>query len=362
MLQSGQMSVFKLKDLMFSKILKFFSSDMAIDLGTANTLVYVRGKGIVLNEPSVVAVSEQNGKKQVFAVGEEAKMMVGRTPGSIQAIRPLKEGVIADFGITEEMIKHFIRKVHNRKKFLSPSMVICVPSGATTVERRAIQDSAENAGAGQVYLIEEPMAAAIGAGLPVTDPRGSMVVDIGGGTTEVAILSLGGIVYAKSVRVGGDTFDASIINYIRQKYNLLVGESTAENIKKAIGAACPPDNEEEALRINIRGRDLLYGIPKEIEITETQVSESLTDPVGTIINAVKNALENTDPELAADIVETGIVLTGGGALLRNLNRVLSEATGLVVKIADCPLDCVALGTGQALEQMDIMKNILKKVD
>ena len=242
---------------MFGKILKYFSSDMAIDLGTANTLVYVRGKGIVLNEPSVVAVSEVNGKKKVFAVGEEAKLMVGRTPGTIQAIRPLKEGVIADFGITEEMIKHFIRKVHNRKKFLSPSVVICVPSGATTVERRAIQDSAENAGAGQVYLIEEPMAAAIGAGLPVTDAKGSMVVDIGGGTTEVAILSLGGIVYAKSVRIGGDTFDSSIINYIRQKYNLLIGESTAENIKKAIGAACAPDKEEDAMRINVRGRDFV---------------------------------------------------------------------------------------------------------
>ena len=344
---------------MFRKILNLFSSDIAIDLGTANTLVYVRGKGIVLNEPSVVAVLNQDGKKKILAVGEEAKMMVGRTPGSIQAIRPLKEGVIADFGITEEMIKHFIHKVHKRKRFLSPSVVICVPSGATTVERRAIQESAENAGAGNVYLIEESMAAAIGAGLPVTDPTGSMVVDIGGGTTEIAVLSLGGIVYAKSVRIGGDTFDNAIINYIRQKYNLLIGESTSENVKKEIGAARAP-KDGEGLVMNIRGRDLVYGIPKEIEVSEKQIAESLSDAISGIVTAIKQSLEHTDPELASDIVDKGIMLTGGGALLRELGAVISEATGLTITVADNPLDCVALGTGETLEHMNIMKGFLMR--
>ena len=330
---------------------------MAIDLGTANTLVYVRGKGIVLNEPSVVAYAMHKGKKQVLAVGNDAKQMVGKTPGNIQAIRPLKEGVIADFDVAEEMIKHFIHKVHKRRSFLSPRMVICVPSGATAVEKRAIQESAESAGASRVYLIEEPMAAAIGAGLPVTEAMGSMVVDIGGGTTEVAVLSLGGIVYAKSVRIGGDNMDENIIHYIKRHHNLLIGETTAEGIKKTIGCAMPPD-EGEGKSLKIRGRDLINGIPKEILITEKQVATSLSEPVAGIIEAVKTTLENTEPELSADIVDKGIVLTGGGSLLRNLDRVLSEATGLSVSVAEDALECVAIGTGKALEHIDIMKDVL----
>ena len=296
----------------------WLSADMAIDLGTANTLVYVKGKGIVLNEPSVVAIEEYRGKKQVLAVGNEAKQMLGRTPGNINAIRPLRDGVIADFEIAEEMIKYFIRKVHNRRTFASPMVIVCVPSGSTAVERRAIQESAEAAGARKVWLIEEPMAAAIGADLPVTEPTGSMVVDIGGGTTEVAVLSLGGIVYARSVRVGGDKMDAAIISYIRRNHNLLVGEGSAERIKKEIGSACAPD-AGEGRTIEIKGRDLMNGVPKEIIITERQVAESLSEPVSQIVEAVKVALEHTAPELAADIVDKGIVLTGGGALLSNLD-------------------------------------------
>lgn len=342
---------------MLGRLLRFLSNDMAIDLGTANTLVYVKGRGIVLNEPSVVAIAEIKGKKQVLAVGNDAKQMVGRTPGNIQAIRPLREGVIADFEVAEEMIKHFIHKVHNRRSFVSPVVVICVPSGATAVERRAIQESAESAGAGRVYLIEEPMAAAIGAGLPVTEPTGSMVVDIGGGTTEVAVLSLGGIVYARSVRVGGDTMDEAIIQYIRRHHNLLVGESTAERIKKTIGSAKSPERGEGE-DMNIKGRDLVNGIPKEITISERQIAESLSEPVTAIIEAVKVALENTAPELSADIVEKGIILTGGGALLRNLDIVLSKATGLPVSVADDALSCVALGTGQALEHMKTLSDVL----
>ena len=299
---------------MWQKIKGLFSSDMAIDLGTANTLVYVKGKGIVLNEPSVVAIEENKGKKNVLAVGNEAKQMLGRTPGNIQAIRPLRDGVIADFEIAEEMIKYFIRKVHNRRSFVSPKVIICVPSGSTAVERRAIQESAYAAGAVRVDLIEEPMAAAIGAGLPVTEPTGSMVVDIGGGTTEVAVISLGGIVYARSVRVGGDKMDDAIISYIRRNHNLLVGESSAEKIKKEIGSACPPENGEGKI-IQIRGRDLMNGVPKEITVTERQIAEGLADPVSQIVEAVKVALENTAPELAADIVDKGIMLTGGGGLL-----------------------------------------------
>lgn len=333
------------------------SADMAIDLGTANTLVYVRGQGIVLNEPSVVAISLAHGRKQVLAVGDEAKMMLGRTPGNIIAIRPLRDGVIADFDVAEEMIKHFIRKVHNRRSFASPEMVICVPSGSTAVERRAIQESAESAGARRVELIEEPMAAAIGAGLPVTEPTGSMIVDIGGGTTEVAVISLGGIVYAQSVRVGGDKMDEAIISYIRRTHNLLVGESTAERVKKEIGSACPPE-DGEGRQMSIKGRDLMNGVPKELIITERQVAESLAEPVGAIIDAVKGALEHTAPELAADIVDKGIVLTGGGALLSNIDYVLRYATGLAVSIADDPLSCVALGTGQALEEMKTLKGVL----
>jgi len=342
---------------MFSRILGMLSADMAIDLGTANTLVYVKGQGIVLNEPSVVAIAEVKGKKHVLAVGDAAKMMLGRTPGNITAIRPLRDGVIADFEVAEEMIKHFIRKVHNRHRFASPQVIVCVPSGSTAVERRAIQESAEAAGARRVYLIEEPMAAAIGAGLPVTEPTGSMVVDIGGGTTEVAVLSLGGIVYSRSVRVGGDKMDEAIIAYIRRNHSLLVGEGSAERIKKEIGSACGP-NEGDGSLMQIKGRDLMNGVPKEILISERQIAESLAEPVSAIIEAVKVALEHTAPELAADIVDKGIVLTGGGALLGNLDHVLRHATGLPVSIADDPLSCVALGAGRCLEEMKTLKNVL----
>lgn len=342
---------------MFSSLFGFLSADMAIDLGTANTLVYVKGKGIVLNEPSVVAITEYKGKKQVLAVGNEAKQMLGRTPGDIQAIRPLRDGVIADFEVAEEMIKYFIRKVHNRRSFASPMVVVCVPSGSTAVERRAIQESCESAGARKVFLIEEPMAAAIGAGLPVTEPTGSMVVDIGGGTTEVAVLSLGGIVYARSVRVGGDKMDEAIIAYIRRNHNLLVGEASAARIKETIGSACPPE-EGDGRTMEIKGRDLMNGVPKELIISERQIAESLAEPVGAIIEAVKVALEHTAPELAADIVDKGIVLTGGGALLGNIDYVLRHATGLPVSIGDDPLSCVVLGTGRALEEMKKLRNVL----
>jgi rod shape-determining protein MreB len=342
---------------MLSRLFGMWSSDLAIDLGTANTLVYVKGRGIVLNEPSVVAVTENRGRRVVVAVGDEAKMMLGRTPGNITAIRPLRDGVIADFEVAEEMIKHFIRKVHNRRTFASPQVIVCVPSGSTAVERRAIQESAESAGARKVFLIEEPMAAAIGAGLPVMEPTGSMVVDIGGGTTEVAVLSLGGIVYSKSIRVGGDKMDEAIIAYIRRNHNLLVGEASAERIKKEIGSACPPEDGEGRL-MEIKGRDLMNGVPKELLISERQIAEGLAEPVSAIVEAVKVALEHTAPELASDIVDKGIVLTGGGALLGNLAFVLRHATGLPVSVADDPLTCVALGTGRSLEDMKIFKNVL----
>ena len=342
---------------MFSKLLGIMSADMAIDLGTANTLVYVKGRGIVLNEPSVVAIVNTRGKTQVLAVGDEAKQMLGRTPGNIEAIRPLRDGVIADFEIAEEMIKHFIRKVHNRRSFASPQVIVSVPSGATPVERRAIQESAESGGARRVYLIEEPMAAAIGAGLPVTEPTGSMIVDIGGGTTEVAVLSLGGIVYSRSVRVGGDKMDEAIIAYIRRNHNLLVGESSSERIKKEIGSACPPEDGNGRV-MEIKGRDLMNGVPKELVISQRQIAESLAEPVGAIVEAVKVALEHTAPELAADIVDKGIVLTGGGALLGNLDLVLRHATGLPISIADEPLASVARGSGQALEDMDTLRHVL----
>lgn len=341
---------------MLSRIYDLFCADMAIDLGTANTLVHVKGKGIILNEPSVVAIAMQDGKPQVLAVGNEAKLMVGRTPGNIQAIRPLRDGVIADFDVTESMIKHFIRKVHQRNSFARPQIIICVPSGATAVERRAIQESAEGAGGRRVFLIEESMAAAIGAGLPVTEPTGSMVVDIGGGTTEVAVISLGGIVHAKSVRVGGDKMDEAIINYIRRKFNLLIGEASAERIKKEIGSASmtPTENKE----MHVKGRDLVRGVPKEIVIKTKDIAESLSETVAAIVDSVKTALEQTAPELSADIVDKGIMLTGGGALLRDLDQVLRDATGLPVSIAEDPLSCVARGTGKALEQMDTLKSVL----
>ena len=345
---------------MIKRLRGLFSNDLSIDLGTANTLVYVKGRDIVLNEPSVVAIAKVRDKNQVLAVGEEAKLMLGRTPGNIEAIRPLKDGVIADFDIAEEMIKYFIRKVHNRRTFASPLVVICVPSGSTAVERRAIQESAEAAGARRVFLIEEPMAAAIGAGLPVTEPTGSMVGDIGGGTTEVAVLSLGGIVYAQSVRVGGDKMNDAIIAYIRRTHNLLVGETSAERIKEEIGTACPPE-DGEGETMEIKGRDLMNGVPKELTISERQMSEALAEPVTQIIEAVKTALEHTAPELAADIVDKGIVLTGGGALLGNLDYVLRYATGLPVSIADGPLSCVAMGTGRALEEMKKLRHVLSSM-
>jgi rod shape-determining protein MreB len=325
---------------LFSRLFGLLSADMAIDLGTANTLVYVKGRGIVLNEPSVVALTTRRGKKVVLAVGDEAKMMLG---------------VIADFDVAESMIEHFIRKVHNRRSFASPLVVICVPSGSTAVERRAIQESAESAGARRVYLIEEPMAAAIGAGLPVNEPTGSMVVDIGGGTTEVAVLSLGGIVYSRSVRVGGDKMDEAIIGHIRRNYNLLIGEATSERVKKEIGSACPPESGDGPT-MTIKGRDLMNGVPKEIVISQREIAMSLAEPINAIIEAVKVALEHTAPELAADIVDKGIVLTGGGGLLTNIDLVLRHATGLPVSIADEPLSCVAMGTGQILEDRKHLKN------
>ncbi|NJC33229.1 rod shape-determining protein MreB [Sphingomonas jejuensis] len=333
----------------FTRFFKFMSHDMAIDLGTANTVVYLRGKGVVLNEPSVVAIETINGVKKVKAVGDDAKLMMGKTPGSIEAIRPLRDGVIADIDVAEQMIKHFIHKVHGQRRFPRwPEIVICVPSGSTTVERRAIRDAASNAGASQVWLIEEPMAAAIGADMPVTEPIGSMVVDIGGGTTEVAVLSLRGLAYTTSVRVGGDKMDEAIVSYIRRNHNLLIGEGTAERIKKEIGIAKPPE-DGIGRTIHVKGRDLVNGVPKEIEINQGQIAEALSEPVGTIIEGVRIALENTAPELAADIVDQGIVITGGGALLQGLDEVLRDETGLPVTIAEDPLTCVALGTGRALE-------------
>lgn len=343
---------------MFGRIFGMLSADMAIDLGTANTLVYVKGRGIVLNEPSVVAMAVDKARRNhVLAVGNEAKLMVGRTPGNIQAIRPLRDGVIADFEVAEEMIKHFIRKVHNRRSFLAPRIIVCVPSGSTAVERRAIQESAESAGGRRVFLIEEPMAAAIGAGLPVTEPTGSMVVDIGGGTTEVAVLSLGGIVYSCSVRVGGDKMDEAIIHFIRRNHNLLIGESTAEKIKKEIASAYVGQDSGN-IKMFIKGRSLLNGVPKEVEINQTQIAESLSEVVGAIIDGVKVALENTAPELAADIVDRGIVMTGGGSLLHGLDKVIGDATGLPVFLAEDPLTCVVRGTGRALDEMKTLQNVL----
>jgi len=335
---------------MMSRFFKLGSQNLAIDLGTANTLVYAQDRGIVLNEPSVVAIETINGIKKVKAVGDDAKMMMGKTPDNIEAIRPLRDGVIADIEIAEEMIKHFIRKVNGKRSmFRYPEIVICVPSGSTSVERRAIRDAASNAGASQVFLILEPMAAAIGADMPVTEPVGSMVVDIGGGTTEVAVLSLRGLAYTTSVRVGGDKMDEAIVSYVRRHHNLLIGEATAERIKKDYGCAVTPaDGIGET--IHIKGRDLVNGVPKEITITQANIAEALSEPIGAIVEGVRIALENTAPELAADIVDQGIVLTGGGALIRGLDDYLREETGLPVSIAEDPLSCVALGTGRAMEE------------
>ena len=339
---------------MFGFLRSYFSNDLAIDLGTANTLIYLRGKGIVLDEPSVVAIRTDGGpnaKKTIAAVGREAKMMLGKTPGNIVAIRPMKDGVIADFIITEQMIKQFIKRVHDNKLFSpSPRIIICVPCGSTQVEKRAIRDAALGAGAGQVYLIEEPMAAAIGADMPVAEATGSMVVDIGGGTTEVGVISLGGMVYSGSVRVGGDKFDEAIINYIRRNYGMLIGDPTAEMVKKTIGSAFPGSEVRE---MEVKGRNLAEGIPRSFTISSNEILEALTEPLNQIVGAVKNALEQTPPELGADIAEKGMVLTGGGALLRDLDRLLMEETGLPVIIAEDPLTCVVRGSGKALEKMEL---------
>jgi rod shape-determining protein MreB len=336
----------------------YFNDDLAIDLGTANTLIYVRGKGIVLDEPSVVAIRQEggpNGKKVIQEVGLAAKQMLGRTPGNITAIRPMKDGVIADFTVTEQMLKHFIRKVHNTRFFKpSPRMIICVPCGSTQVERRAIRESAIGAGASSVYLIEEPMAAAIGADLPVGEPTGSMVVDMGGGTTEVGVISLGGLVYKGSVRVGGDKMDEAIINYIRRNYGMLIGETTAEQIKKEIGSAFPGSEVREK---EVKGRNLAEGIPRSFTISSNEILEALTEPLNAIVSAIKSALEQTPPELAADIAEKGMVITGGGALLRDIDRLLMEETGLPVIVAESPLTCVVRGSGMALEKIERLGTI-----
>ncbi len=344
-------------NIFFDGIQGLFSSDLAIDLGTANTLVYVKGKGIVLSEPSVVAVRMDNRvKNRVVAVGAEAKKMLGRTPGNIVAIRPMRDGVIADFEVTEAMLRHFIHKVHNRRTFVRPRIIVAVPSGITQVEKRAVRESAESAGAREVFLIEEPMAAAIGANLPVTEPTCNMVVDIGGGTTEVAVISLAGIVYSKSVRVAGDKMDAAIIQYIKRKYNLLIGERTAEIIKTAIGNAYPdPQNLET---IEVKGRDLASGIPKILSIDSEEIRVAISEQIDTIVETVKIALEQTPPELAADIVDRGIVLTGGGALLKNLDKLLREETNLPITVAEDPLSAVALGSGKALDSIEILKKVI----
>jgi rod shape-determining protein MreB len=340
---------------LFNRILGWFSNDLAIDLGTANTLVYAKGKGIVVSEPSVVAVTKDGrGPDKVRAVGRDAKEMLGRTPGNIVAIRPMKEGVIADFEIAEAMLRYFIRKVHNRSTLVRPRIVVAVPSGITEVEKRAVRESAISAGAREVYLIEEPMAAAIGAGLPVTEPSGNMIVDIGGGTTEVAVLSLSGIVYSNSTRVGGDKMDESIINYVKRKYNLLIGERTAELVKINIGTAYPTD---DIRTLEVKGRDLVAGVPKTLELKSDEICEALAEPVNTMVESVKIALESTPPELSADIVDKGIVMTGGGAMLANLDLLLREATGLPVMLAEDPLSAVVLGTGRCLDELELLREV-----
>ncbi len=339
--------------MLFNAVAGFFSNDMAVDLGTANTLVYVKGEGIVLNEPSIVAIHQAD--NTVLAVGKEAKAMLGRTPGNIVAIRPLKDGVIADFDVTEKMLGYFIRRVHKRRALVRPRIVIGVPSGITQVEKRAVRDSAMQAGAREVYLIEEPMAAAIGAGMPITEPGGNMIVDIGGGTTEVAVISLSGIVYSRSVRIAGDEMDEAIVQYIRKNYNLLVGERRAEEIKIKLGSAYPIEGERRT--VEVKGRDLIDGIPKTIVIGDDEIREALREPIMTIVDAVRTALERTPPELAADIVDKCIVVTGGGALLKGLDLLLRQETNLPITIADDPLSCVALGTGKVLDELDLLKKV-----
>lgn len=343
--------------MLFSRVKGLFSRDLGIDLGTANTLVYVKGEGIVLCEPSVVAIVK--GTNQVLAVGSEAKNMLGRTPGNIVAIRPMKDGVIADFEVTEAMLRYFINKVHNRTRMVNPRIMICVPSGITSVERRAVKDSAISAGAREVMLIEEPMAAAIGAGLPVAEASGNMIVDIGGGTTEVAVISLSGLVVSRSIRVAGDELDEAIISHIKKTYNLMIGERTSEMIKIGIGSAKSLGDDQG---IDIKGRDLINGLPKTVKITSEEVRECLQEPISSIVEAVKAALEDTPPELAADIMERGIMLAGGGSLLRGLDQLLADETGLPVHVAEDPLTCVAMGTGKALDEMDRLRSVIQTTE
>jgi rod shape-determining protein MreB len=341
--------------MLFDWVYGLFSNDIAIDLGTATTLTFVKGKGIVANEPSVVAVQRgASGAKKVLAVGKEAKEMLGRTPGNIVAIRPMKDGVIADFEVTEAMLRYFITKAHNRRTLVRPRIIIGVPSGITEVEKRAVRDSALAAGAREVYLIEEPMAAAIGAGLPITEPSGNMIVDIGGGTTEVAVISLAGIVFSKSIRTAGDKMDEAIVQYIKRKYNLLIGERTAEQIKKEIGSAWPLD---EVLTVDVKGRDLVAGVPKTLTVNSDEIREALQEPINAIVDAVRVVLERTPPELSADIVDKGIVLSGGGAQLKNLDVLLREETGLPVMVSENPQLAVALGTGRALDELRLLKEV-----
>ncbi|HEY5999728.1 MAG TPA: rod shape-determining protein [bacterium] len=338
--------------MVFNAIWGMFSNDLSIDLGTANTLVYQKGKGIVMDEPSVVAVHKDTNR--VLAVGKEAKNMLGRTPGSIVAIRPMRDGVIANFEITEAMLRYFIQKVHNRKTLVRPRIVVSVPSGITQVEKRAVKDSAQSAGAREVYLVEEPMAAAIGAGMPILEPSGNMIVDIGGGTTEVAVISLSGIVYSKSIRIAGDEMDEAIVNYVKRKYNLLIGERTAEQIKIEVGSAFPLEAKQS---VEIKGRDLVAGIPRTQRISDDEVREAMLEPVNAIVDSIRIALERTPPELAADIVDKGIVLAGGGALLRGLDALIREETGLPITIAEDPLTCVVRGTGKVLDELDLLRQI-----
>ena len=342
---------------MIDSFFGYFSNDLAIDLGTANTLIYSKGQGVVCNEPSVVAVQmdPNTGKRKVVAVGAEAKLMLGRTPESISAIRPMRDGVIADFEITEEMLRYFIRKAHKRKALLRPRIIICVPHGITEVEKRAVKESAESAGAREVYLIEEPMAAAIGAGLPITEPCGSMILDIGGGTTEIAVISLKGIVYSRSVRVGGDKMDEAIANYVKRRYNMLIGERTAEQIKISVGSAIPTG---ENLSIEVKGRDLVHGVPRAVLVSEDEIRDALLEPINQIVDVVKMALEKTPPELSSDIVDRGIAMAGGGSLLRNLDVLIAQETGLPVNLVDDPLAAVVIGSGMMLDQLDMLKDVI----